>query len=733
MSGYLLPYSVGTVSVTNASKTVTGALTTWADNVKPGDLFEGPDGRFYAISAAAISNTSFELIDEYQGSTATEQAYKVHRVSPGWGATSDINLRVANLMNALRRNALTSNTEVEIDTGEKVFTVQAGFPIGPGARVTIANPAAPENLMNGVVIAYEGTSLTIDVETTGGSGTFSDWAINFAGSPGPQGVQGEQGPKGDQGDQGPKGDKGDKGDTGDKGWSPVFAIVADGDRRVLQVEDWVGGEGTPPEAGDYVGADGLVDDINDAVDIRGPKGQDGAGVGTVTQIDTGGGLAGGPITSTGTIAVDIIGQTEETEPADDDVFLMQLADGSAFRKVKAANLPGSGGGTVTQIDTGDGLTGGPITNSGTISIDLSGLDEETEPASDDLFLLQKASDGSVCKVKAANLPGSGGGGGADVEALFFDQRMTTLMLAEFTKQPIFIGPDGSAIHDPFDTLAYVDVAGATNLDTSEAGVLQPTRSVNEIDRTAGSNIGDLIEFGGLSAAFDGVTSAAANQNAAITSGRNAWVGKTLAAPAAISHVYVYGSNNQGFVYAINPTVTITLYGKTGAAPSSGTDGTPLGAITFTDTANESAGRKIDSSDLSTEWDHVWIYISHNGAANAINCAELQLFSGVVNDVEVASEPIATSEVPAWGRLIAIIESAAVLGTDILFDFSRDGGSTWAACTMSEPFNQPDGRRVLDSGIVDVTAQPSDTYIAWRARTANGKLVKIHAIAMWAGV
>lgn len=403
MSGYLLPYSVGTVSVTNASRTVTGALTTWADNVKPGDLFEGPDGRFYAISAAAISNTSFELIDEYQGSTATEQAYKVHRVSPGWGATSDINLRVANLMNALRRNALTSNTEVEIDTGEKVFTVQAGFPIGPGARVTIANPAAPENLMNGVVIAYEGTSLTIDVETTGGSGTFSDWVINIAGSPGPQGVQGEQGPKGDKGDPGEKGDKGDKGDTGDKGWSPVFAIVADGDRRVLQVEDWVGGEGTPPEAGDYVGADGLVEDINDAVDIRGPKGQDGAGVGTVTQIDTGGGLAGGPITSTGTIAVDIIGQTEETEPADDDVFLMQLADGSAFRKVKAANLPGSGGGTVTQIDTGDGLTGGPITNSGTISIDLSGLDEETEPASDDLFLLQKASDGSVCKVKAENV------------------------------------------------------------------------------------------------------------------------------------------------------------------------------------------------------------------------------------------------------------------------------------------------------------------------------------------
>lgn len=59
---------------------------------------------------------------------------------------------------------------------------------------------------------------------------------------------------------------------GDKGWTPAFATVTDGTRRVQQIVDWTGGEGAKPAVGQYVGADGLVDDIEDAVDFRGPSG-----------------------------------------------------------------------------------------------------------------------------------------------------------------------------------------------------------------------------------------------------------------------------------------------------------------------------------------------------------------------------------------------------------------------------------------------------------------------------
>lgn len=62
------------------------------------------------------------------------------------------------------------------------------------------------------------------------------------------------------------------GPQGDAGWSPVFAVVVDGSRRVLQVPDWVGGAGTKPTTGLYVGATGLTATLASAIDIRGAAG-----------------------------------------------------------------------------------------------------------------------------------------------------------------------------------------------------------------------------------------------------------------------------------------------------------------------------------------------------------------------------------------------------------------------------------------------------------------------------
>lgn len=75
--------------------------------------------------------------------------------------------------------------------------------------------------------------------------------------------------------------------AGPAGWSPVFAIVPDGARRVLQLVDWVGGEDTKPTTTGYIGATGIVADIASAIDIRGPNGDTGPSntlsIGTVTE------------------------------------------------------------------------------------------------------------------------------------------------------------------------------------------------------------------------------------------------------------------------------------------------------------------------------------------------------------------------------------------------------------------------------------------------------------------
>jgi hypothetical protein len=66
---------------------------------------------------------------------------------------------------------------------------------------------------------------------------------------------------------------GDTGETVDTGWSPLFAVVSDGERRVLQIIDWTGGTGTEPSTtNQFIGAVGIVSSAAAAVDIRGAAG-----------------------------------------------------------------------------------------------------------------------------------------------------------------------------------------------------------------------------------------------------------------------------------------------------------------------------------------------------------------------------------------------------------------------------------------------------------------------------
>lgn len=74
----------------------------------------------------------------------------------------------------------TSTTSLAIGTGSKTFTTQAGLSILVGAYVLAASNSGPTNFMQGQVTAYSGTSLTVNMLTTGGSGTKTDWNITVS-------------------------------------------------------------------------------------------------------------------------------------------------------------------------------------------------------------------------------------------------------------------------------------------------------------------------------------------------------------------------------------------------------------------------------------------------------------------------------------------------------------------------------------------------------------------------
>lgn len=69
-------YRAGSVAVTNGSATVTGAGTDFVGNAQAGEVFLGPDGRVYEISAVQ-SATQLTIIPNYQGASAGGQAYGI--------------------------------------------------------------------------------------------------------------------------------------------------------------------------------------------------------------------------------------------------------------------------------------------------------------------------------------------------------------------------------------------------------------------------------------------------------------------------------------------------------------------------------------------------------------------------------------------------------------------------------------------------------------------------------
>lgn len=87
----------------------------------------------------------------------------------------------------------TSVTSLAIGTGSKTFTTDAGLAYVVGSRVRLVNTADTTKWMEGIVTAYSGTSMTVSVDATSGSGTLASWNLSIAGQQGAAGAAGSNG------------------------------------------------------------------------------------------------------------------------------------------------------------------------------------------------------------------------------------------------------------------------------------------------------------------------------------------------------------------------------------------------------------------------------------------------------------------------------------------------------------------------------------------------------------
>lgn len=165
--------------------------------------------------------------------------------------------------------------------------------------------------------------------------------------------------------------QGQQGIQGQKGWSPVLSVVSDGERRVLRLVDYVGGEGTKPSipTDNYIGATGLTTLAN-AIDIRGATGATGAQGPTGPAANAFTNIAvAGQTTVSAEVANDTLtitngtGISVTTDAANDSITITNNDRGSAQNIFK--NIAVSGQSTIVADTNDDTLT---IVGSGSVTV-----------------------------------------------------------------------------------------------------------------------------------------------------------------------------------------------------------------------------------------------------------------------------------------------------------------------------------------------------------------------------
>lgn len=141
-------------------------------------------GTAYTVGdVVTLSGSSYVCVLDHTNHTPPNTTYWQLLASKGdTGATGATGAAGTNGTNGAGYGG-TSTTSRTIGAGSQVFTTQPGLAYQSGARVRASSAANTSNWMEGIA-TYSGTTLTINVDKTNGSGTLADWNFNVVGQPG---------------------------------------------------------------------------------------------------------------------------------------------------------------------------------------------------------------------------------------------------------------------------------------------------------------------------------------------------------------------------------------------------------------------------------------------------------------------------------------------------------------------------------------------------------------------
>lgn len=260
-------------------------------------------------------------------------------------------------------------------------------------------------------------------------------------------------------------------------------------------------------------------------------------------------------------------------------------------------------------------------------------------------------------------------------------------------------------------------------DTSYTGEGQTA-----VSQGAGTATGNMTSGGGLSAAFDGSVNAynagAKRSATSGTIGKDWGSGVTKKITGVVFRIISNGKIDGG---SGAETLAITV-----ERSDNGSDYTQIYSESgISNNANGQTFSKLTGFTNTTAARYVRINFSHGGGGEC-HVDEVTFYESTDENMTLVSNAFTATSAPSSTVIgLQTVESAyCTPNTDFTAEVSRDGGTTFTACTLAlKSTLGASGTKYYESASTDISSQPSGTSMKYRIKTLNNKKIQVHGVAL----